>query len=100
VVCCSGGVGFATQLKSFPGVREGAVPALAFYAFVEATPAVSERELIDHISEGLGRTKILQLVALNQIDLLDSLIATDDERAKVARIVEDRRNLRDRSLPT
>jgi len=37
---------------------------------------------------------------LNQIDLLDNLIASEDERAKVARIVEDRRNLRDRSLPT
>jgi hypothetical protein len=49
---------------------------------------------------GEVRTEILQLVALNKIDLLDSLIATDDERAKVARIVEDRRNLRDRSLPT
>ena len=49
---------------------------------------------------GEVRTEILQLVALNQIDLLDSLIANEDERAKVARIVEDRRNLRDRSLPT
>ncbi len=38
-------------------------------------------------------------VALNQIDLLDTLIDGDEERAKVARIVENRRNLRDRSLP-
>jgi hypothetical protein len=45
---------------------------------------------------GEVRTEILKLVGLNQ----DSLIVTDDERAKVARIVEDRRNLRDRSLPT
>jgi predicted Ser/Thr protein kinase len=119
----------ATQLRSFPGVREAAVVAFpdrrtstGLYAFVEAAPAVSERELIDHISEGLGpgivpeqlqvvnelprkpsgevRTEILQLVALNQIDLLDSLIANEAERAQVARIVEDRHNLRDRSLPS
>ena len=119
----------ATQLRSFPGVSEAAVVAFpvrrtgtGLYAFVEAKPAVSERELLAHISEGLGssivpeqiqvvtelprkasgevRTEILQLVALNQIDLLDNLTATDDERANIARIVQDRRNLRDRSLPT
>jgi acyl-coenzyme A synthetase/AMP-(fatty) acid ligase len=119
----------ATQLKSFPGVREAAVVAFpdrrtgtGLYAFVEAAPAISERQLIDYISEGLGpgivpeqiqvvnelprkasgeiRTEILQLVALNQIDLLDGLIATEDERAKIARIVGERKNLRDRSLPT
>jgi acyl-coenzyme A synthetase/AMP-(fatty) acid ligase len=109
-------------------VREAAVVAFpdrrtgtGLYAFVEAAPAVSERELIEFVSEGLGpgivpeqiqvvealprkesgevRTEILQLVALNQIDLLDTLIDSDEERAKVARIVENRRNLRDRSLP-
>lgn len=119
----------ASQLKSFPGVREAAVVAFpdrrngtGLYAFVEAAPAVSERDLLDHVSAGLGagivpeqiqvvdalprngsgavRTEILQLVALNQIDLLDTLIESDEERAKVARIVENRRNLRDRSLPT
>jgi hypothetical protein len=119
----------ATQLKSFPGVREAAVVAFpdrrtgtGLYAFVEAAPAVSERDLLAFISDGLGagivpeqlqvveelprrpsgevRTEILQLVALNQIDLLDGLMATENERANVARIVEDRRNLRDRSLPT
>lgn len=119
----------ATQLRSFPGVSEAAVVAFpdrrtgtGLYAFVEAPAAVSEHDLIEHISENLGpgiapeqiqvvnelprkpsgeiRTEILQLVALNQIDLLDNLIATDDERANVARIVGDRKNLRDRSLPT
>ncbi len=118
----------ATQLKSFPGVREAAVVAFpdrrtgtGLYAFVEAAPAVSERDLMDFISDGLGpgivpeqlqvvnelprratgevRTEILQLVALNQIDLLDGLMVTEDERANVARIVEDRRNLRDRAPP-
>jgi hypothetical protein len=118
----------ALQLRSFPGVSEAAVVAFpdrrtgtGLYAFVEAASAVSERELIKHLSEELGptlapeqiqvvdqlprlpngevRTEILQLVALNQIDLLDTLIGTDDERATVARIVDDRRNLRDRALP-
>jgi hypothetical protein len=115
-----------TQIKSFPGVREAAVVAFpdrrtgtGLYAFVEAAPPVSEGALIEHISEGLGpgivpeqlqvvdalprkpsgevRTEILQLVAANQIDLLDGLIQNDDERAAVARIVGDRRNLRDRT---
>ena len=118
----------ATQLKSFPGVREAAVVAFpdrrtgtGLYAFVEAAPAVSESALIQHIAEGLGpgiapeqlqvvdalprkpsgevRTEILQLVALNQIDLLEGLIETDAERAAVARIVGNRRNLRDRAPP-
>jgi len=118
----------AMQLKSFPGVIEAAVVAYpdrragtGLYAFVEAGSAVSERELIEHLAEELGptiapeqiqvvnelprlpsgevRTEILQLVALNQIDLLDNLIATDDERATIARIIDDRRNLRDRAMP-
>jgi hypothetical protein len=33
---------------------------------------------------------------MNQVDLIDSLISSDDERALVARIIADRRNLRDR----
>ena len=47
--------------RSFPGVRDAAIVAFpdrrtgtGLYAFVEATPAVSERELIDYISDGLG----------------------------------------------
>ena len=45
---------------------------------------------------GEVRSEILELVAMNQVDLIESLIASDDERALVARIVADRRNLRDR----
>ena len=41
-------------------------------------------------------SEILQLVAMNQVDLIDPLIANETERAIVARIVADRRNLRDR----
>jgi len=42
------------------------------------------------------RSEILQLVAMNQIDLVDALIASEEERALVARILAERRNLRDR----
>ena len=45
---------------------------------------------------GKPRTEILQLVAMNQLDLIDPLIKNDTERAIVSRIVSDRRNLRDR----
>jgi hypothetical protein len=46
--------------------------------------------------EGEVRSEILELVAMNQLDLIDTLIGTDAERAIVSRIVSDRRNLRDR----
>ena len=45
---------------------------------------------------GEVRNEILQLIALNQVDLIDPLISSDHERAVVRRIVDDRRNLRDR----
>jgi hypothetical protein len=45
---------------------------------------------------GALRTDILQLIAMNQIDLIDPLIASEAEKEVVARIVSDRRNLRDR----
>ena len=47
-------------------------------------------------ASGEVRSEILQLVAMNQLDLIDPLIASEQERALVARIVADRRNLRDR----
>jgi hypothetical protein len=47
-------------------------------------------------SSGEVRSEILQLVAMNQIDLIDPLIAGDEERTLVARIIAERRNLRDR----
>ena len=45
---------------------------------------------------GEVRTDILQLVAMNQIDLIDPLIASESEKEVVARIVAGRQNLRDR----
>jgi hypothetical protein len=43
------------------------------------------------------RSEILQLVAMNQVDLIETLVADERERTLVARIVADRRNLRDRT---
>ena len=114
----------AARLRQHPAVHEVAIAAFpdrragtGLYAFVEADGALSERELRDFLSSGVGpaapehvqviaalprnakgevRTEILQLVAMNQVDLIDGLVASDTERAVVARIVAERRNLRDR----
>jgi AMP-binding enzyme C-terminal domain len=114
----------ATSFKSHPQVRDAAVVAYpdrragtGLYAFIEA-PGLSEQAAHDFIAGAVGpakaperlqivdalprdaaggvRSEILQLVAMNQIDLIDTLIADETERATVARIIADRRNLRDR----
>jgi len=47
-------------------------------------------------ADGSVRKEILQLIAMNQLDQLDLLIADETERRIVARIIAGRRNLRDR----
>jgi hypothetical protein len=42
------------------------------------------------------RTEILQLVAMNQVDQVDTLIVDEAERRIMTKIIADRRNLRDR----
>jgi hypothetical protein len=114
----------AARLRTHPQVREVAILAYpdrragtGLYAFVEGGPALSERVLRDFMAGQEGpkppehlqvaeelprrpggevRNEILQLVAMNQVDLIDPLIATDRERAVIQRILADRRNLRDR----
>src|ERR1700704_5325231 len=114
----------AAHLMSHPQVREVSIVAYpdrragtGLYAFVEGDPALSERVLRDFMAGQEGakppqhlqvaeelprrpgeevRNEILQLVAMNQVDLIDPLIATDRERAVIQRILADRRNLRDR----
>jgi hypothetical protein len=115
----------ASRLKAHPQVRDAAVVAFpdrrigtALYAFVEA-PGASEGALREFVARDLGAAKtpeqlqivdalprnpagsvhneILQLVAMNQIDLIEQLIASEAERAAVARIIADRRNLQDRT---
>jgi hypothetical protein len=108
-----------TVVVAFPDRRMGT----GLYAFVEGSPELSEQSLREFMAaeasprakppprppehlqvtpqlprsaSGEVRSEILQLVAMNQIDMLDTLIASDDERAVVARILADRRNLLDR----
>ena len=108
----------AARLRTHPQVREVAIvpypdrrAGTGLYAFVEGN--VSERELSDFLgdskpehlqvaealprnAQGEVRSEILELVAMNQLDLIDPLLKTDAERTIVDRIVSERRNLRDR----
>ncbi|HEY6254665.1 MAG TPA: serine/threonine protein kinase [Xanthobacteraceae bacterium] len=112
------------RLKAHPQVREVTIVAYpdrragtGLYAFVEGGPALSERMLRDFMAGGdapkppehlqvadelprrVGgevRSEILQLIAMNQVDLIEALIASDRERALIQRILADRRNLLDR----
>jgi hypothetical protein len=108
----------AARLRANPHVRDLAIvpypdrrAGTGLYAFVEAN--TSDRDLLaflgnvrpEHLqivdalprnAQGEVRSEILELVAMNQLDLIDPLIRDDAERAVIARIVSDRRNLRDR----
>jgi predicted Ser/Thr protein kinase len=108
----------AARLRTHPSVREVVIVAFpdrragtGLYAFVEAN--AQEQELVDFLGDakpehlqvvgalprngdGDIRSEILELVAMNQLDLIDPLIQSESERAVVSRIVSERRNLRDR----
>jgi len=108
----------AARLRTHPQVSDVAIvpfpdrrAGTGLYAFVEAK--ATDRELIEFLagqglehlqvvdalprnSQGEVRSEILELVAMNQLDLIAPLIKSDSERAIVGRIVSDRRNLRDR----
>jgi len=111
-------------IRRNPDVRDTAIVAFAdrrtgvgLYAFVEAEQTALEaqlrRELAaakgpkppEHIqvvqalprdATGKPRTEILQLVAMNQLDLIEPMMATDTDRAFLKDILEQRKNLRDR----
>jgi hypothetical protein len=112
-----------SSFKSHPQVRDAAVVAYPvrragtwLYAFeasglsdqtaqefivgaVGATKAPERLQIVDALPRDAGgnvRSEILQLIAMNQLDLIDTLIVDETERATVARIIADRRNLRDR----
>jgi predicted Ser/Thr protein kinase len=114
----------AARLREHPSVRDVAIVAFqdrragtGLYAFVEVNSVLPETDLRNFLTSpgpaapehlqlsgalprnaaGAVRTEILQLVAMNQLESIDSLIANESERAVVARIVAERRNLRDRS---
>jgi hypothetical protein len=106
-------------IVAYPDRRAGT----GLYAFVEGESTLSERSLRDFMAAGDGpqgskgpkppehlqvtdelprrasgeiRSEILQLVAMNQVDLIDALIGSDRERLLIQRILADRRNMRDR----
>jgi hypothetical protein len=108
----------AARLRTHPQVSDVAIvpfpdrrAGTGLYAFVEGN--ATDRDLIafldgstpEHLQvvdalprnpQGEVRSEILELVAMNQLDLIAPLIKTDAERALVGRIVSERRNLRDR----
>jgi hypothetical protein len=111
-------------IRRNPAVRDTAIVAFAdrrtgvgLYAFVEADRAALETQLRDELvaargprppehiqivqalprdSVGKPRTEILQLVAMNQLDLIEPMMTSDTDRAFWKEIVESRKNLRDR----
>jgi hypothetical protein len=111
-------------IRRNPGVRDTAIVAFAdrragvgLYAFVEADRAALEgvlrQELAaakgpkppEHIqvvralprdASGKPRSEILQLVAMNQLDLIEPMMRSDADRAFLKDIIEQRKNLRDR----
>ena len=111
-------------IRNNPAVRDTAIVAFAdrrtgvgLYAFVEADQSALEKELHSELSAAKGpkppehiqivhalprdasgkpRTEILQLVAMNQVDLIEPLMTSDQDRAFLKDILEQRKNLRDR----
>src|SRR5215467_7583483 len=111
-------------IKRNPDVRDTAIVAFAdrrtgvgLYAFVEADKAALETELRstlaaakgpkppEHIqvvhalprdANGKPRTEILQLVAMNQLDLIEPMMTSETDRVFLKDILDSRKNLRDR----
>src|ERR1700757_4867387 len=107
-----------------PDVRDTTIVAFAdrrtgvgLYAFVEADQSALEAQLRNEIaaakgpkppehiqvvkalprdSAGKPRTEILQLVAMNQLDLIEPMMTSAADRAFLKNILESRKNLRDR----
>jgi hypothetical protein len=111
-------------IRKNPEVRDTAIVAFAdrrvgvgLYAFVEADQTALEKQLRSELSSAKGvrppehiqvvhalprdaagkpRTEILQLVAMNQIDLIEPMMRSDADREFLKDILEQRKNLRDR----
>jgi AMP-binding enzyme C-terminal domain len=86
------------SLREF--IAADAAPRTASASASQAVPKPPEHlQVIAELprrASGEVRSEILELVAMNQVDQIDTLIADERERVVVARIVADRRNLRDR----
>ncbi len=111
-------------IRKNPEVRDTAIVAFAdrrtgvgLYAFVEADRAAVEAQLRTQLAAAKGlkspehiqvvkalprdaagsiRTEILQLVAINQLDLIEPMMTGETDRAFLKSILESRKNLRDR----
>jgi serine/threonine protein kinase len=111
-------------IRKNPAVRDAAIVAFAdrrsgvgLYAFVEADQPALETQLRNELAaangprppehiqvvqalprdaNGKARTEVLQLVATNQLDLIESMITSETDRASLKNILEQRKNLRDR----
>jgi acyl-CoA synthetase (AMP-forming)/AMP-acid ligase II len=112
------------EIRKNPAVRDAAIVAFAdrrsgvgLYAFVEADQLALEAQLKSELAAGRGpkppehiqivnalprdaqgnlRTEILQLVATNQLDLIESMMTSEPDRMFLKAILESRKNLRDR----
>jgi predicted Ser/Thr protein kinase len=111
-------------IRKNPDVRDAAIVAFAdrlsgvgLYAFVEADRTSLEIQLRGELAAAKGpkppehiqvvpalprdaagkpRTEILQLVAMNQLDLIELMITGDADHAFLKSIMESRKNLHDR----
>jgi predicted Ser/Thr protein kinase len=111
-------------IKKNPAVRDAAIVAFAdrragvgLYAFVESDRSTLEAELKNELAaaggpkapehiqivkalprdaSGSPRIEILQLVATNQLDLIETMVTSEPDRAFLRAILESRKNLRDR----
>ena len=111
-------------IKKNPAVRDATIVAFAdrrtgvgLYAFVEADQASLEAQLRNELTAAKGpkppehiqvvhalprdangnpRTEVLQLVATNQLDLIEPMMTSAADRAFLKDILESRKNLRDR----
>ena len=111
-------------IRKNPEVRDTAIVAFAdrrtgvgLYAFVEADQSALEGQLRNELTAAKGprppehiqvvhalprdgsgkpRTEILQLVAMNQLDLIEPMMKNEADRAFLKDILEQRKNLRDR----
>jgi hypothetical protein len=111
-------------IRRNPAVRDAAIVAFAdrrtgvgLYAFVEADQTALEAQLRSELAAAKGpkppehiqvvpalprdpcgkpRTEILQLVATNQLDLIEPMMTNETDHAFLRGILERRKNLRDR----
>lgn len=111
-------------IRQNPAVRDSSIVAFAdrrtgvgLYAFIEADDVALEKTLSNAMANAKGpkppehvqvipalprdsagkiRTEVLQLVAMNQVDLIEPLLTSETDRAFLKVILESRKNLRDR----